>query len=107
MDLKSTFNYHAVFDATAKINFALSVLNSGKADGERLPRLQGNEKLDCAYGGKARIFAPLGQGCDDFIENHYARHDRGAREMSGQAWMISVDRATNFKLHAAKFHVSR
>jgi hypothetical protein len=38
-DLKSAFNYHAVFDATAKIDFALNVLPHGKADSEQLFRL--------------------------------------------------------------------
>ena len=104
-DLKSTFNYHAVFDTTAKINFVLSALTRGKTDSERLLRLQGHEKLDCAHDGKVRIFAPLGQSCEDFIEDHYARHDRGAGEMPEQAGMISADRAANFKVHVAKFHL--
>jgi len=47
---------------------------------------------------------PLGQSCDNFIEDHDARHDRSAREMPGQAGMISADRAANFKVQAAKFH---
>jgi hypothetical protein len=107
-ELKSTFNYHAVFDTTAKMDFApLSALTRGKRDSEWLLRLQGREKLDCAYDGKVRIFAPLGQSCEDFIEDHDARHDGGAGEMPGQAGMISVDCAANFKVHLTTFRSSR
>jgi len=104
-NLKSTFNYHSVFDATAKIDFALSVLTRGQTDSEWLLSSQGHEKLDYPYDGKARIFAPPGQRCDDFIEDHDAGHDRSAREMPGQAGMISADRTANFKVHVAKFHL--
>src|SRR5436190_3090360 len=103
-NLKSTFNYHSVFDATAKIDFAVSVLTRRQTDSEWLLRPQRHEKLDYSYESKVRIFAPLGQSCDDFIEDHDARHDRSAREMPGQAGMISADRAANFKVQAAKFH---
>src|SRR4029453_2212031 len=91
-DLKSPFTYHAALATTAKINFILSVLPDGKTDREQLFRLQGREKLDCAYSSEARIFAPLGQSCEDFIENHYARHNRRIGEVPGQAGMISTDR---------------
>jgi hypothetical protein len=103
-ELKSTFNYHAVFDTTAKMDFALSVLTRGKTDSEWPFRLQGRKKLDCAYADKVRIFTPLCQSCEDFSEDHYAWHDRSAREMPGQAGMIGVDRAANFKVQGAKFH---
>ena len=79
------------------------MLTHDKADGKWLVRLQGCEKLDCAYGGYVRIFAPLGQSCEDLIENYYARHNSCPREMPGQAWMISADRASNFKVHVMKF----
>jgi hypothetical protein len=79
------------------------MLTHDKADGKWLVRLQGCEKLDCAYGGNVRIFAPLGQSCEDLIENYYARHNSCPGEMPGQAWMISADRASNFKVHVMKF----
>jgi len=105
-NLKSTFNYHAVFNATGKIDFALRVLTRGKIDSEWLLRLQWHEKLDYVYGGNLRIFAPLGQSCEDFIEDHYARHDGRTWEMSGQAGMSGADRPPNFKAHVAKFDSS-
>lgn len=37
-ELKSTFNYNAIFDTTAKINFVFGVRSGGKADCERLFR---------------------------------------------------------------------
>jgi len=104
-NLKSTFKYHSVFDAAAKIDLGLSVLTRGETDREWLLRPQRHEKLDYSYDSKVRIFAPLGQCCDNFIEDHDARHDGNAREMPGQAGMISADRTANFKVHAAKFHL--
>jgi hypothetical protein len=80
------------------------MLTHDKADGKWLVRLQGHEKLDCAYGGNVRIFAPLSQSCEDLIENYYARHNSCPGEMPGQAWMISADRASNFKVHVMKFN---
>ena len=103
-NLKSTFNYHSIFDATAKIDFAVSVRTRGQTDSEWLLRPQGREELDYPYDGKVRIFAPPGQSCEDFIEDHDARHDRSPREMPGQAGMISADRAAKFKVQGAKFH---
>ena len=88
---------------TAKSNLALSLLTHDKADCERLARLQGHEKLDCAYDGNVRIVAPLGQSCEDLIENYYARHNSCPGEMPGQAGMISADRASNFEVHVVKF----
>jgi len=88
---------------TAKSNLALSLLTHDKADCERLARLQGHEKLDCAYDGNVRIIAPLGQSCEDLIENYYARHNSCPGEMPGQAGMISADRASNFEVHVVKF----
>jgi hypothetical protein len=88
---------------TAKSNLALSLLTHDKANGERLARLQGHEKLDCAYDGNVRIVAPLGQSCEDLIENYYARHNSCPGEMPGQAGMISADRASNFEVHVVKF----
>ena len=102
-DLKSTFNYHSIFGVTAKSNLALIVLTRGKTDSKWLAGLQGHEKLDCAYDSRVRIFTPLGQSCEDFIENYYARHNRYPGEMSGQTGMISADRASNFKIHVTKF----
>ena len=89
---------------TAKSNLALAVLTRGKTDSKWLAGLQGHEKLDCAYDGRVGIFAPLGQSCEDFIENYYARHNRCPGEMSGQTGMISADRASNFKVHVIKFN---
>jgi len=88
---------------TAKSNFALSVLTRDKTDIERLARLQGHEKLDCAYNDNVRIFAPVSQSCEDLIENYYARHDSCLGKMPGQAGMISADDASNFKMHVVKF----
>ena len=88
---------------TAKSNFALSALTRDKADSERLARLQGHKKLDCANDGNVRIFTPLGQSCEDFVENYYARHNRCPGEMAGQAGVIGADRPSNFKVHLMKF----
>ena len=88
---------------TAKSNLALLPLSHDKADCERLARLQGHEKLDCAYDGNVRIFTPLDQRCEDLIENYYARHNSCPGEMPGQAGMISADRASNFEVHVVKF----
>jgi len=49
-----------------------------------------------------RIFTPLRQSCEDFIENYYTRDNRCPGEMPGQAGMISADRASNFKVHVIK-----
>ena len=102
-DLKPPFQYQAVFDTTAKVDFAFNVFARGKIDRERLPRLQWYEKFDCAYDGKLTVLTPLGQGCKDFIKDYYSWHDRAAGEMPGQAGMISGDRAVNLKVHVAKF----
>jgi len=88
---------------TAKSNLALAVLTRGKTDSKGLTGLQGHEKLDCAYDGRVRIFTPRGQSGEDFIENYYARHNRGPGEMPGQAGVIRADRASNFKVHVMKF----
>jgi len=66
-ELKSTLNYHAILDSTAKINLALSVFTRGKTDSERLFRLQGSEKLDGAHDFDTRILAPFGEGGENFI----------------------------------------
>jgi len=87
---------------TAKSNLALTVLTRGKTDSKWLTGLQGHEKLDCANDGNVRIFAQLGQSCEDFIENYYARDDWCSGEMPGQTGMISADRASNFKVHVIK-----
>ena len=89
------------------MDFAVSAMASGNADSERLIRLQRREKLDRGYGGKARIFAPLGQRCDDFVQDYYTRHNRRAGEMPEHAGMISVDRTVNFKVHPMTFRSSR
>jgi hypothetical protein len=88
---------------TAKSNRALTMLTRGKADSKWLAGLQGHEKLDCANDGNVRIFTQLGQSCEDFIENYYARDDRCSGEMPGQTGMMSADRASNFKVHVIKF----
>jgi hypothetical protein len=87
---------------TAKSNFALSALTRDKADSERLARLQGHKKLDCAYDDNVRIFAPVSQSCEDLVENYYARHNSFPGKMPGQAGMISADNASNFKVHVVK-----
>jgi hypothetical protein len=87
---------------TAKSNFVLSALTRDKADSEPLARLQRHEKLDCAYDDNVRLFAPLGQRCEDLIENYYARHNSCPGKMSGQTGMISADDASNFKVHVVK-----
>ena len=102
-DLKSTFNYHVVSNTTREIDFTVSIVAAGKTDSERLLRLQGHEKLDCAHDGKVRIFAPLGQSCEDFIEDQYARHNWRAWEMAEQAGMICVDCPVTFKVHLTTF----
>lgn len=84
---------------TAKSNLALTVLTRGKTDSKGLAGLQGRQKLDCVYDDRMRIFTPLGQSCEDFIENYYARHNRCIGKMPGQAGMIGADRASNFKVH--------
>jgi hypothetical protein len=91
---------------TAKSNFVLSALTRDKADSEPLARLQRHEKLDCAYDDNVRLFAPLGQRCEDLIENYYARHNGCPGKMPGQAGMISADDASNFKVHVVKFGLS-
>jgi len=106
-DLKSTFNYHVAFNTTGEIDLATSVTAARNTDSEWLLRLQGREKLDHAYGAKARIFAPLGQSREDFIENQHTRHNRHAGEMPEQARMIRVDYAANFKVHLTTFRSSR
>ena len=88
---------------TAKINLAFSVVIRGKADSERLVRLQGHEEFDCVYDSNARILAPLGQSCEDFIEDDHSRHNGCPGEMPGQAGMIRADHASNFKVHPVKF----
>ena len=101
--MKSTLNYHPILDMTAKSNLAVKMFARGKTDSKGLAGLQGHEKLDCAYDGNVKIFAPLGQSCEDFIENYYPRHNRCPGEMPGQTGMISADRASNFKVHVMKF----
>ena len=98
-DLKPPFQYQAVFDTTAKVDFAFNIFARGKTDRERLPRLQRHEKFDRAYDGKLTVLTPLGQSCEDLIKDYYSWHDRLAGEMPGQAGMISGDRAANLKVH--------
>jgi hypothetical protein len=102
-NLKSTFNYDAVFRTTAKIDVARTILARRKTDRERLFGLQRREKFDGAYDSKLAIILPFGECCDDFVKNHYAGHDWCAREMPRQAGMISADGAENFKVHEGNF----
>ena len=104
-DLKSPFQYQAVFDTTVKVDFTFHVLTRGKTDRERLLRLQRHDKFDCAYEGKLTVLAPRAQSCQDFIKDYYAWHDRPAGEMPRQAGMISSDGAANYKIHVATFQL--
>jgi hypothetical protein len=101
--VKSTFNYHPILDLTTKSNLALTVFTRRKTDSKWLAGLQRHEKLDCADDSRARIFAPLSQSCEYFIENYYARHNRCLGEMPGQAGVIAADSTSNFKVHVMKF----
>jgi hypothetical protein len=99
MNLKSTFNYCAVFDAAGKVHFASAVTTRGKTDREWLIWAEWHEKLNRSYPRNLTIFAPLIQRCEYFVQNHHAGDKRGTRKMPWQAWMISADDATNFKGH--------
>ena len=101
-DLEAAFNDRPVFDAAKKIDLRLVTIRRGETNGKRLLGFQWQQKLDCAYAGKVTVWAPFSQSSGDFIENHYARHDRRAREMSGQAGMISGNRAANLKVHLSR-----
>jgi hypothetical protein len=96
-----------VSNTTREIDFTVSIVAAGKTDSERLLRLQWREKLDRTYGDKARMFAPLGQSCEDFIEEQDTRHNRHAGEMPEQAGMTRVDCPANFKVHPTTFRSSR
>src|SRR5205823_1652798 len=62
---------------------------------------QRREKLDPRYPDNARIFAPLYQRGQDFVENHHARHNWRAGKMSRQAGVISWNHLSCFKIHLA------
>src|SRR5215472_528191 len=99
-DLKSTFDYYAVFRATAKIDLAGVLTGRGEKNRERLFWFQRREKLHCSYSGEMRLIAPLNQRREHFVEDYYSRDKRRAGKMPRQTGMIGADYTANFKGHA-------
>ena len=98
-NFKSTFDYYALFRATAKNDLA-SILGRGKRNREWLFRLQWREKLCTAYPTETGVLPPFNQRCEHFIEDYNPWHQRRAWEMPRQTRMIGADQTENFKRHA-------
>jgi len=98
---ETTLGDQAILNPTGKIDFGLSILPFAETNRKRLLGSQRRKKLDPRYGGKARIFAPLTQCRQNFIQNHYGRHNRRIRKMAGQAGMMSGNDLAYFKVHLA------
>src|SRR5206468_3840535 len=67
----------------SEVHFAPAIIARGKTDRESLLRFKRHKKLNRPYAGKLTIFAPLNQGCEHFVENHYSGYKRSIWKMPG------------------------
>jgi hypothetical protein len=91
MDCKSTFDYYALFHATAKTDLAGIFGRRGKRNREWLLRFQWREKLYTSQAAELRVLQPFTQRRDHFVENYYSRHERGVGKMPRQTGVIGAD----------------
>jgi hypothetical protein len=94
-----TFDYYAVFRATAKIDLRSVLISRGERDREWLFRLEWRKELHDLYAGELRVLTPFNQRCEYFVEDYNPGHERRARKMSRQSGVISADYADSFKGH--------
>jgi hypothetical protein len=94
-----TFDYYAVFRATAKIDLRSALISRGERDRECLFRLEWRKELHHSYAGELRVLTPFNQRCEYFVEDYNPGHERRARKMSWQSGVISADYADSFKGH--------
>jgi hypothetical protein len=94
-----TFDYYAVFRATAKIDLRSVLISHRERDRECLFRLEWRKELHCSYAGELRVLTPFNQRCEYFVEDYNPGHERRARKMSWQSGVISADYADSFKGH--------
>jgi hypothetical protein len=94
-----TFDYYAVFRATAKIDLRSVLIPHGERNRECLFRLEWRKELHHSYAGELRVLTPFNQRCEHFVENYYSWHQRRAGKMSRQSWVISADYTNSFKGH--------
>jgi len=76
-----TFDYYAVFRATAKIDLRRVFISQGERNRECLLRLEWRKELYHSYAIKLRVLPPFSQRCDYFVEDYNARHQRRAGKM--------------------------
>jgi hypothetical protein len=94
-----TFDYYAVFRATAKIDLRSVLISHGERNRECLPRLEWRKELHHSYAGELRVLTPFNQRCEHFVEDYNPGHERRAGKMSRQSWVISADYTDSFKGH--------
>jgi hypothetical protein len=94
-----TFDYYAVFRATAKIDLRSVLISHGERNRECLFRLEWRKELYHSYAGELRVLMPFNQRCEHFVEDYNPGHERRAGKMSRQTRMISVDQTDSFKSH--------
>jgi hypothetical protein len=94
-----TFDYYAVFRATAKIDLRSVLICHGERNRERLFRLEWRKELHHSYARELRVLTPFNQRCEHFVEDYNPGHERRAGKMSRQSWVISVDYTDSFKGH--------
>jgi hypothetical protein len=94
-----TFDYYAVFRATAKIDLRSVLISHGERNRECLFRLEWRKELHHSYASELGVLTPFNQSCEHFIEDYNPRHEGRAGKMSRQSWVISADYVASFKGH--------
>jgi hypothetical protein len=94
-----TFDYYAVFRATAKIDLRSVLISQGERNRECLLRLEWRKELYCSYAAELRVLLPFIQRCDHFVEDYDPGHQRRVWKMSRQTWVIRADYTDSFKSH--------
>jgi hypothetical protein len=94
-----TFDYYAVFRATAKIDLRSVLISHGERNRECLFWLEWRKELYHSYAGELQVLTPFNQRCEHFVEDYNPGHERRAGKMSRQTWVISADYTDSFKGH--------
>ena len=71
----------------------------GERNCESLLGLEWRKEFYHPYSGHLRVRMPFDECRENFVENHYSRHQRRAGKMPRQTWVISADYTDSFKGH--------